>query len=224
MRHGTRTIVASSFALTLLLGNGTGLLAQTAAPAAAPAMSEASAATLTAEDRQKAADYLDQTRQDFLASISGLSEAQWKYKPAPDRWSIAEVAEHIALSEGTILGMISERILKGPAAPAGTEKVADEKVISTVTDRSGKAQAPEMLKPTNQWATQAELVKAFEESRAKTIDYVKTTQDDLRGHAGPHPALGTIDGYQWVLLLSAHSARHTAQIEEVKADPGFPKS
>lgn len=214
MRHRTRTIVASSFALTLLLGSGTGLLAQTAAPAAA---------TLSAEDRQKATDHLTKTRQDFLASISGLSEAQWKFKPAPDRWSIAEVAEHIAISEETILGMISERILKAPAAPAGTEKVADEKVISTVTDRSGKVQAPEMLKPVGKWASQAELAQAFEQSRAKTLDYVKTTQDDLRGHAGPHPMLGTLDGYQWVLLLSAHSARHTAQIEEVKADPGYPK-
>ena len=32
----------------------------------------------------------------------------------------------------------------------------------------------------------------------------------------------TMDGYQWLLLLSAHSGRHTEQIEEVKADPNFP--
>lgn len=222
MRHRTRTILASSLALTLLLGSGTGLLAQTAAPAA-PATATATA-TLSAQDRQKAADYLDQTRQAFLASISGLSEAQWKYRPAPDRWSIAEVAEHITLSEETILGLVTERILKAPPAPAEGEKVADEKVIQAITDRSAKFQAPEMLKPLGKWANQAELTQAFEQKRAKTLDYVKTTQDDLRGHAGPHPALGAIDGYQWVLLLAAHSARHTAQIEEVKADPGYPKS
>ena len=31
-----------------------------------------------------------------------------------------------------------------------------------------------------------------------------------------------LDGYQWVLLISGHSARHTAQIEEVKTSAGYP--
>ncbi len=30
-------------------------------------------------------------------------------------------------------------------------------------------------------------------------------------------------GYQWVLLLSGHAARHTAQIMEVKESPAYPK-
>jgi hypothetical protein len=84
-------------------------------------------------------------------------------------------------------------------------------------------QAPEFLKPTNRWATEADVVKAFEESRQATMDYVRTTNDDLRDHFGPHPVLGPLDGYQWILLISAHSERHTKQIEEVKADPNFPK-
>ena len=56
------------------------------------------------------------------------------------------------------------------------------------------------------------------------MDYVHTTNDDLRDHFGPHPMLGTLDAYQWILLISAHSERHTKQIEEVKADPNFPRS
>ena len=55
------------------------------------------------------------------------------------------------------------------------------------------------------------------------MDYVRTSNDDFRDHLGPHPVFGALDGYQWILLLSAHSERHTKQIEEVKADPGFPK-
>jgi hypothetical protein len=31
-----------------------------------------------------------------------------------------------------------------------------------------------------------------------------------------------MDAYQWLLLLAAHTERHTAQIEEIKADPKFP--
>jgi len=179
---------------------------------------------LSQKDRDAAVKYLEDTRAKFLASIDGVSDAQWTFKAGADRWSIAEVAEHIAVSETTILQLVTERILKSPKVPADSARATDAKVIAVITDRSGKAQAPEMLKPTNRWANRAALTKEFEAARTRTIDYVRTTKDDLRGHAMAHPAMQTIDAYQWVLLLAAHSARHTAQIEEVKAAAGYPKS
>jgi hypothetical protein len=45
---------------------------------------------------------------------------------------------------------------------------------------------------------------------------------NLRGHVLPHPVFGPWDGYQWILAAGCHSARHTGQILEVKADPNFP--
>ena len=177
--------------------------------------------TKTAADRAAAAKYLEETRDAFLKSIEGLSEAQWKYKAAPDRWSIAEVAEHIALSEDTIFGMITTKMLQAP--PPTGPRASDEKVMAGVTDRTQKFQAPEQLKPVNKWANREDLVKAFNASRAKSIDWVKTTTEDLRAHATPHPAFGSMDAHQWVLLLAGHSGRHTLQIEEVKQQAGYPK-
>jgi len=191
-----------------------------AAPQAAP---QAAAATLTPQERAFAVKYLEETRKKFLASIDGLSEAQWTFKAAPDRWSIAEVAEHIAISESTILGLVTAKIVSAPPVPAGTERTPDQKVIDGVVDRTERFQAPEMLRPTNRWATRDALTKDFNAARDKTEAYVKETKDDLRGHAAPHPVLKTLDGYQWVLLIAAHSARHTAQIEEVKTAPAYPK-
>ncbi len=192
-------------------------LAQTAAPA--------QAATLTDAERKEAIKYLEETRKNFLDAVKGLSEAQWKFKAAPDRWSVAEVAEHIAVSEETLMGLVTERIMKSPAAPEKKEgaKGKDSLLRNQVVDRSTKVQAPEMLKPTNRWATLAELAKSFNASRDKTINYIKTSQEDLRSHFGPHPILKDLDAYQWITLISAHSARHTDQIKEVKADPNFPK-
>ena len=187
---------------------------------AAPALAQDAAAAKY--DRQKAYAYLDETRAKFLKSIEGLSEAQWKFKAGPDRWSIAEVAEHIGLSESLILGMIESQVLKAPAKKPG-EGITDEKLIAGITDRSQKAQAPEVLKPVNKWPTREALVKDFIAARAKTMEWVKTTNEDLRAHAAPHPAFGSLDAHQWILLLAGHSARHTAQIEEVKASAGYPK-
>ena len=101
--------------------------------------------------------------------------------------------------------------------------VSNFALIAGVTDRSQKAQAPEVLKPTNKWPTREALVKDFNAARDKTIAWVKSTQEDLRAHAGPHPAFGPLDAHQWVLLLAGHSARHTAQIEEVETAAGYPK-
>jgi predicted DNA-binding protein YlxM (UPF0122 family) len=208
----------SSVVLCLVFTLALASIAQTAAPAAAT--------TLSAEERDAALKSLQATHDAFLKSIAGLSENQWKFKPAPDRWSVAEVAEHIAVSESTIFGMVQGKVMAAPATPEKrTEiKVTDQQILTMVPDRSHKAQAPEFLKPTSRWATEAELTKAFEQSRQATMDYVRTTNDDLRDHLGPHPLLGPLDAYQWILLISAHSERHTKQIEEVKADPNFPKS
>ncbi|HTR23555.1 MAG TPA: DinB family protein [Terriglobales bacterium] len=185
----------------------------------------ASSPTLTQQERDAALKSLQSTHDAFLKSISGLSEKQWKFKPAPDRWSVAEVSEHIAVSESTIFGLVETKFMAGPPTPEKRAeiKATDEMILERVPDRSRKAQAPEFLKPTARFANEEDTIKAFEDARAKTMDYVKTTQDDLRDHIGPHPLLGPIDAYQWILLISAHSERHTKQIEEVKADPNFPK-
>ncbi|MBI3646015.1 MAG: DinB family protein [Acidobacteriales bacterium] len=201
------------------------VLAAVAILLATAVASLAQTATLTAEERESLLKSLQAGHDAFVQSISGLSEKQWKFKPAPDRWSVAEVAEHITIAESTLLGMVQKQIMATPAAPEKRAEVKgkDEAVVTALEDRSHKAQAPEFLKPTNRWATRDELTKAFEEERKATMDYVKTTTDDLRDHFAPHPFLGPMDAYQWILLISAHSDRHTKQIAEVKADKNFPK-
>jgi uncharacterized damage-inducible protein DinB len=198
---------------------------QSSPAASKPATSAAASGTLTKEERDRAVDYLKQTQKDFLAAIEGVSEEQWKFKAAPDRWSIAETAEHIAVTEETIWNLVSEKIMKSPATPEkqAEAKGKDETILTVIPDRSRKAQAPERLKPTGRWATKAALVKDFDALREKEIAYVKETREDLRNHFEEHPFLKTMDAYQWLIFNGAHSKRHTAQILEVKADANYPK-
>jgi len=184
--------------------------------------------TLSQEERDKAVAELEGSKKAFLDATKGLSDAQWNFKPAQERWSIAECASHIALSEGFIYGVVTERIMKAPANPEKKEaaKGKDDKIVPMMQDRSHKATAPEPIDPAkNPPMTGPAAEKLFLENRAKTIAYVKTTQEDLRDHLFDHPvpAIGTLDAYQWLLFTSGHSRRHTLQILEVKADPNFPK-
>jgi len=188
------------------------------------AFSQTAPTTLTPQEREEALQLFQTSRDNFLKSISGLSEKQWTFKPAPDRWSVREVAEHITVSESTLFGLV-QKSMQSPADPAKRELVKgkDQVILAKVPDRSQKFKAPEILQPTGRWASEADLTKAFEQARQANMDYIRTTNDDLRDHFFDHPVLGPMDAYQWLLLIAAHSVRHTAQIEEVKADPNFPK-
>ena len=144
------------------------------------------------------------------------------FKAAPDRWSIAECLEHIALTEDFIFMNVQQNVMKaGPgAADRDTAKI-DAGVLAMIPDRSHKAQAPPQLVPTGRW-TPKEALDHFIASRDKTIEFMKITPD-LRAHVTDSPMGQPLDAYEWLLFIGAHSKRHTEQIEEVKADPNFPK-
>lgn len=192
----------------------------------AAAQTETPAGTLTKQERDAAVAQFQRTQALFLDSIKGLTPEQWNFKPAPDRWSVAEVAEHITVSEQVISDLVKQRIMLTPAATAEQRDKAkgkDEVVLAKIPDRSQKFQAPEFLKPTGRFKSQSEVATEFEKRRSGNISYLQTTQDALHDHVMDHPAAGPLDAYAWMLLVSAHSERHTEQINEVKTDPKFPK-
>jgi hypothetical protein len=182
-------------------------------------------ATLSKQDREFAIKYLKETEKGFLDSVKGLSNDQWNFKPGPDRWSVAEVSEHITLAEDFLSKMVTDQLLKSPEATPeqrAAVKGKEEQILKMIPDRSKKAQAPEQLKPHNAFPSRDALLKAFTAKREANIKYIKDTKDPLHAHIAPSP-IGEFDAYQWMLFMAAHSKRHTAQIEEVKADPNFPK-
>jgi uncharacterized protein YciI/uncharacterized damage-inducible protein DinB len=169
-------------------------------------------------------DQFEQSKKAMLASIQGLSDAQWRFKPAPAVWSVQECAEHIILAEDYLFGA-AQQSLQTPAVarPANSNLEYDKVLAVKVQDRSQKATAPEPLVPAQRFATPADAAREFTLRRDKTIAYVKSTSDDLRIHVLAGPA-GPMDAYQFLVLLAAHSARHTAQIREVQSNAAYPKT
>jgi DinB superfamily len=175
----------------------------------------------SAADKEKALALLESSKKGVLAATEGLSEAQWNFKPAPDKWSIAECMEHIAASEDFIRGTVEQKVMKAPAAQDRDIAKIDAGIVANVPDRSHKLQAPESLKPTNRFGSPQAAIKHFVESRGKTEEFLKSTAD-LRGHVVDSPVGGKWDAYEFILMIAAHSERHTKQIEEVKTNPGYP--
>ena len=183
----------------------------------------ARAQELTPAEKDKALAYLESTKKDVLDATKNLSPAQWNFKSAPDRWSIAECMEHIAAAEDFIRGSVETGIMKAPPAPGRDVAAIDAGIIANVPERKSKFQAPEPLKPTNRFSPPQAAIDHFVESRATTENFLKTTPG-LRDHAADSPMGTKWDAYEFILLIAAHSERHTNQIREVKADPNYPKS
>jgi len=178
---------------------------------------------LSADERRYAVDHLNQSKEKLLASLKGLSQEQLNFKASPESWSVAECAEHIAISENSLFGVV-EGVLKSPtdASKRSEVKISDYELLKMITDRSGKRKTNESSVPTGKFGSFDGTMKEFTAKRDAHIDFVKNTKEDLRNRVAKFP-FGSMDGYQVILFMSGHTQRHTAQIEEVKADPNFPK-
>src|SRR5260221_729564 len=148
--------------LPLTLKRAAAQAAAVSAPAEAKPMSQA--------DRDFLIAYMEKTRGAFLASIVGVTPAQWTFKADPTRWSIGECAEHIIASEKLIFGL-GVGILKNPVDPTHTPSTReqDERLIAMITDRSHKAQAPEPLKPHGTLPSPTAAATQFNAARDHTI-------------------------------------------------------
>ncbi len=179
---------------------------------------------LEKKERKYAANSLKQTSKDLMKAVKGLSDAQLKFKTSSDKWSVEDCMKHLAMAEMGLRQMIDAN-LKQPANPEKRSeiKITDDGLVTMIKDRTNKIKTNEALQPENTpFKSMDEAITSFKDNREKLIDYVKNTQDDLRSHVIDFP-IGKMDAYQMVLLISAHTNRHMQQMQEVMADPNFPK-
>ncbi|HUQ65264.1 MAG TPA: DinB family protein [Flavitalea sp.] len=181
--------------------------------------------TLSKKERKYAADLLKDTQTALAKSIEGLNADQLNYKASDSTWSVDGCVKHIAIVDKMLWGAVEDALQK----PANPEKRADIKVtdvqlVGFIENRTQKIKTAEVMKPENSpFKTTEEALASVNESAKKIIDFVNTTNDDLRNHIVVLP-FGTYDAYQVILIIGSHTNRHTQQIEEVKSHAAFPKS
>lgn len=179
---------------------------------------------LSKKERKFAADHMKITKSDLQETIKGLNKAQLNYKPTSDKWSVQECIYHIAIAEKNLWAML-EKSMKEAATPEKKKdlKVTDEQVVKMIEDRTNKVKTFPSFEPKNTpYKSLDDALNDFKATRAAHIKYMKATSEDLRNHFVQMP-FGILDCYQLCLMISAHTNRHTQQINEVKSGTGFPK-
>ena len=179
-------------------------------------------AALSASESAEIVGMLEDTRGQILSRVAGLSDAQWKFKTAPDRWSAAEIVEHLYLTEGAFAKTVTD-LLAGKPNPEWAKLTAgaDEKVTKMVPDRSNPVKAPPFAVPQGK-LSRNEVVGNYLEGRAKMIGFAQDRTKPYKSFVQESP-LGPLHAAQWIRFTAMHNVRHLKQLDEVLADPGFPK-
>lgn len=183
------------------------------------------------EEREFVLLHLAESRERLVEAVEGLSWEQRYFRPAEDRWSIADCVEHIAVLEADLFKRLQQAVLTPPARGRETEARGPEAdasrmdriILERLPLRDVRAPAPAGMLPSGRWPDFEELMRQFEATRERTLRFAAVTQADLRGHSLPHPILGRLDCYQWLLFFASHCERHVRQMEEVKNDARFPR-
>ncbi len=181
--------------------------------------------TLTADERAEAIALLEATRNKVLGEAAALSDAAWSFQPGPDRWSVAQVVEHLLLTEG-FLWQSLDAALATEVDPEWAKKTEGRMAMikQLLPDRSQRFQAPAPLQPHTEKSdlSRRELVQRYREAREKSLAFARETEAPIKAHLVDSENFGPMSAHHWLVFIALHNQRHNQQIDEILADPKLP--
>lgn len=175
------------------------------------------AATPTDLDRQRVIAHFQMTESWLADEIAGLSPEQLRFRPSPTVWSVTDCVEHLVLAERNYWSMY-QGAMKQPPVKKGSPSQDVDRLWYGI-DRTERAKTVGSETPKSTFPDAATALAEFRKLRTEMLGYIQTTQEDWRHHLIPE---WSRDGYQWLVMISAHSQRHILQIREIKHDANFP--
>lgn len=169
---------------------------------------------LSAAERAEVLGLLERGQRELEDLVAGTPEDLWAKKPAPGRWSVAEIVEHLGAAEPFLFGLLQQTL----SAPIDADwarvegALASDKFVGMLQDRNQKFQAPEPIQPKG-GLTRAEALARFAGARAVTTEFVRRTSDPVKKHVAALP-FGKMTGHQLLIMIGGHNLRHNAQIRE----------
>jgi hypothetical protein len=166
-------------------------------------------------------------RDGVLAAIDGLTDQQAQFRPGEGEWCIAEIVEHLCLSEMSGVAKIwaAADALRGGARWAGESphrgKHIEEIVAETwrPKEQAQSITTPHIGGPIHFW-------RASLRSLAPVLAGLVAALDGLRLEhvVSLHFRSGPLDGRQRLEFLRFHIERHLLQIRRVETSAAFPRS
>lgn len=165
-------------------------------------------------------EFLAANRRSVYEAVAAVPASLRDRKPAPDRWSVAEVVEHLAIVEQRVAALLTMRVTAARASGAGPDPETSSVVESypnpgAVVDRSNKAVSPSPVQPTGTVDATAGT-RALVQAHAAMISSLQNASGvSLTEMMQTHPVFGPLNLYHFIVALGLHDLRHAAQIREV---------
>lgn len=175
-------------------------------------------APMTQRDREHLIAHLLMTQSWLEDEVASLGPTQLNFRVAPDKWTVAEVVDHLAIAEPTYWKLFQEGMKQ--SATKLDKPATDADVLWYGIDRTRHDKTEPSKDPKGQVIEIRHALDSFRKLHATMLDYARTTNEDLRAHAVPD---WNVDAYQCLLEISTHEQRHILQIREIKANSAFPK-
>jgi hypothetical protein len=152
--------------------------------------------------------------------VSTLTDEQTSALPEGEKWTVAQIIEHIAMVDEGAMRICAKLLREAEAAG----KSADGSVVISDNFREKgaeiagiKVNAPERVQPTGVRSIAESIAKLDENT--EQLEKMKLIFESVDGTElkFPHPFFGDISAQEWLALKGGHEMRHIKQIEKVLA-------
>ena len=156
-------------------------------------------------------------------AVSRLSEAQASALPEGEKWTVAQIVEHIAMvDEATakICARLLKRAQEAGKISDGMVNISENFLQKGLEIATMKVEAPSFVQPSGKQSIQESLEKLGRTSEQVAelrplFETVHSTEFTF-----PHPFFGEITAHEWLSLKGGHELRHLKQIEKVLGKMG----
>jgi hypothetical protein len=165
--------------------------------------------------------YLASVRTELATVIATTPHAAFDRAPAGENWSGTQIIQHLGIVEGMagklLEGLFAKAVADGIGEAKGSASWLDSLDRFNILDRSIRIEAPARAIP----PAASELAPSWESlqgARQRVLRAVAAVDGrDLTQVSAPHPLFGPLNGYEWILVIGKHEARHLAQLRETLA-------
>ena len=158
---------------------------------------------------------LAKAQTELLSAADAVSAEEWKTRPGEDRWSAAELVAHLMMVERAVIGK-ADRVAQHPPKRVSLLKRIHIP-MALVERRWIRRKAPAPVEP-GMLSDKEAMLAELRTVRERSLAFLEETRSrNLRDYYWKHPALGTLNTYEWMRFIASHEVRHTKQMREISA-------
>lgn len=167
---------------------------------------------------QEIDSFLGERRAEVLTAVASLPDPE-RLEVPPGAWSVAAIIDHLRLTETSVSKLLHVTVSRLPAdarvAETETESVLHRVDHDRLANRDRRRIAPAIVQPRTD-LTLSEAMTGLEASRIALRGSMREGDGIALGNfTYPHPMLGQLDLYQWLVFVGLHESRHACQIREL---------